>query len=39
MIVNDAPEMGKFFGVDGFKTDNKLPFYKKIRTTYKYILN
>jgi hypothetical protein len=24
MIVNDAPEMGELFGVDGFKADNRL---------------
>lgn len=24
MIVNDTPEIGQFFGVDGFKTNSKL---------------
>jgi hypothetical protein len=27
MIVDEAPEMGKFFGADGFKADNNLLRY------------
>jgi len=30
MIVNDTSELGKLFGADGFKADNKLSFCNKI---------